>query len=49
MGYKSRSVYTVGNSNDDVKCFRGEKCKNYKKKCSICDKIQGKYTKYEEK
>ena len=46
VGYKTRRVYTTGKNNDECKCFSGDKCANYTKKCRLCYKIQGKYTKF---
>lgn len=49
MSHKTRSVYSTGKSQDDTKCFKGSQCKNYKKKCSLCYRIQGKYTEWNPK
>lgn len=45
---KSFSIAT-GNNSDPCKCFNGENCQNYQSKCSICERIQGKYTEFKEK
>lgn len=43
------TVMTGSSNGEGCKCFSGDKCANYEKKCNLCMKIQGKYIKFEPK
>jgi len=48
--YKTRLNYTLGNVEGVPSCLtKHSLCKNFKKKCNICVRIQGRYSEFKDK